>query len=352
MIAALLVLLAAPASAQSVQARVSSVMARAEIFILRQKGKDAREIAALDRRAELLHSELKPLGWKAVPALAACAKDLKRVMKVRLLATSFLALTADPSALAPLEDILLDEDEDPIIRSLAAQSLPGLGASNTSVANGLCAVLGQKDLPEDVARAALLPLARLGCPEPSALVRLARSAGPRPRGRALATIVTPALRALGRSRGLDSGQAILDLVSYFPALGEARAEAIAAFDARRVELATWQAPKAAPVALEALRSESEKPATMLVLIRVVRAFGPEHAAPALARFASHPDAEVLAETAEALAEYKRVEILPQLEAIVAGAMNDPRFSPKDARPDPAALLARLEKAVATLRLAR
>lgn len=328
---------------------VASVLARAETFIAAQKGKDARDIADLDRRAEGLYSELKPLGWKAVTALASAAKDRKHTLKARLLATSFLALTADPTALAPLEDILLDQDEDPIIRSMAAQSLPGLGASNPSVAGALCAVLDQKELPEDVTRAALLPLPRLGCPSPSALVRLARSAGPRPSGRPLATIVSPAIRALGHSRGLESGQAILELVSYFPALGEARAEAITALDARRVELATWQAPKAVPVALQALASESEKPATMLVLMRVMKTFGPEVAAPALARFASHPDAEVLAEIAEALADYKRVEALPQLEAIVAGAMNDPRFSPKDGRPDPAALLARLEKAVGILR---
>ena len=352
MIAVFLVLLASPVLAQSPEARVSSVMARAEKFISWQKGKDAREIANLDRRAEFLYRELKPLRWKAVPALTAAAKDRKHTLKARLLATSFLALTADPAALAPLEAILLDPEEEPVIRSLAAQSLPGLGASDRAVASALCGALEQKDLPEDVARAALLPLPRLGCPDPASLLRLARSAGPRPAEKSLHAIVRPAIRALGRSRGLESGKAVLSLVSYFPSLGPARAEAIAALDARRAELTTWQAPASLPVVVEALRSESDRPSAMLALVRVLRAFGPEAAGPEFLRLASHPDAEVLAEAAEALAEYKRVEVLPQLEKIVAGAMSDPRFSPKDGRPDPAALLARLEKAVAALRRAR
>jgi hypothetical protein len=73
---------------------------------------------------------------------------------------------------------------------------------------------------------------------------------------------------------------------------------------------------------------------------------------ALARLSHHPDAEVLASAAEALVVFKRVEAVPALESVVAGAMNDPRFSPKDGRPDPAASLARIEKALDALRRAR
>jgi hypothetical protein len=61
---------------------------------------------------------------------------------------------------------------------------------------------------------------------------------------------------------------------------------------------------------------------------------------------------VLAKAAEAMVVFKRVEAIPALDAVLAGAMRDPRFSPKEGRPDPSALLARLEKAVDALRRAR
>ncbi len=94
------------------------------------------------------------------------------------------------------------------------------------------------------------------------------------------------------------------------------------------------------------------PARMLTLVRLAADFGPE-LAPALARLARHPDAEVLVEAAEGLVRQKDRDAarraLPELEAVAAGALTDPRFSPKDGRPDPAVLLERLEKAVAALK---
>ena len=149
----------------------------------------------------------------------------------------------------------------------------------------------------------------------------------------------------------DKGRELLDLVAHFPARGEARAAAIKALDARRAEISTWLAPEALPVVAEALRSESDRADTMLPLIRLAVALGPD-AAPALSRLSDHPDAEVLAEAAEALVLFKRVEAIPDLEAVVAGAMRDPRFSPREGRPDPAASLARVEKALDALRRAR
>lgn len=350
MIAALLLALAAPLHAGTPAAAVADVMARAEKLVAAQKGKDAREIAELDREAESLSARLKPLGWKAVPALASAVKDLKRPPKVRLLAASFLALTADPTALPPLEDVLLDGEQPPFVRSLAAQSLSGLGAPDAAVRKGLCAALAQKDLPDEVLASALIPLARLGCPEPGPLERVARAYGPRPGEKEL-ILVRSAVAALGRSRGVESGKVLLGLVSYFPALGEPRAAAIMGLDARRAELALWLKPQALPVVVEALRSESERPDTMIPLVRFAAALGPE-ARDSLVRLARHPDAEVLAEAAEALAAAKAADALPALESVVAGAMSDPRFSPKEGRPDPAVSLARLEKAVAALRRAR
>ena len=242
MIAALLLALSVPASAQTPQAVVSRVMARAEKLVAAQKGKDAREIGDLDKRAEGLAKELKPLGWKAIPALAAAAQDLKRPAKVRLFATSYLALTADPLALAPLEDILLDPEQPDYVRSLAAQSVTGLGASDAAVRTVLCAAIKKEELPREVLAAAIIPLQRLGCPEPAALERVSRSFGPRPGGKDL-PLVSAALATLGKSLGPASGKALLSLVSYFPAREDARAAAIKALDARRADISNWLKPE-------------------------------------------------------------------------------------------------------------
>ncbi len=350
MIAALLLAFSLPVRAQPPEAVVARVLARAEKLVAAQKGKDAREIFDLDREAEGLSKELKPLGWKAVPALAAAAKDLKRPAKVRLLAVSFLGLTADPSALPPLSEVLLDPEQPAFVRSLAAQSLPGLGAHDAPVRTTLCLALAQEDLPREVLAESLIPLKRLGCPDAAALTRIARSFGPHPGEKDL-LVVSAALAVMSKSLGPDSGKAILALVSYFPARGPARAAAIAALDVRRADVSNWLKPETLPVVIEALRSESAQWETMIPLVRLAAALGPE-AEPALARLTKHPDAEVLAEVAEALAAAKHLESIPALDAVIAGAMNDPRFSPKEGRPDPAVSLARIEKAVAALRRAR
>jgi len=349
MIAALLLALALPAHAETPQAAVSRVMAKAQKLVAAENGKDAREIADRDHQAENLYKELKPFGWKAASALGAAAQDLKRPAKVRLFAASFLALVRDPAAAPPLEDILLNAEQDPGVRAMAAQSLPGQGASDAVVRGALCRALAQPELPREVLSETLIPASRLGCPEPAALTRIARSFGARP-GEKDIPLVAASIAALGRSRGADSGKALLALISYFPPLGAPRAAAIAALDSRRVEIANWLAPEALPVVTEALRSETDRWDTMIPLIHLASALGPE-AAPALSHLSRHPDPEVLAEAAEALVPFKRVEAIPALESVVAGAMNDPRFSPKDGRPDPAVSLARIEKAVAALRRA-
>jgi hypothetical protein len=90
---------------------------------------------------------------------------------------------------------------------------------------------------------------------------------------------------------------------------------------------------------------------MLILVRLADALGPE-ADGMLVPLASHPDAEILADAAEALARRKAAAALPALEAVVAGAINDPRFAPKPGRPDPAKLLARIDAAAQILRAAK
>lgn len=351
MIAALLLALVLPLhAAESIEAVVKRVVVKTEKLMAAQKGKDAREIRDLDREAEGLYAQVKPLGWKAAPALGKAVQDLKLHTKTRLVITSFLGLIRDPAAFPPLEDILLNKEQAPVVRASAAQSLPGQGAPDAAVSTVLCSVLAAPELPREVLAESLLTLSRLGCVDTASLAKIARSFGPRPSAKDL-PLAQAALSALGRSRGRESGLQILALIGYFPPQGEVRAAAITALDARRAEIATWLASDALPVVSEALRSESERWDTMLPLVRLAAALGPE-GGKALSRLTRHPDAEVLAEAAEALVVFKDVEAIPALEAVVAGAMNDPRFSPKEGRPDPAVSLARLEKAVAALRRAR
>jgi hypothetical protein len=144
---------------------------------------------------------------------------------------------------------------------------------------------------------------------------------------------------------------LLVLAQYFPSGTPARAAAVAALASRQAELVTALAPQALPVVRELLRSETGEPATMLVLVRLADAFGPEADA-MLLPLASHPDAEVLAAAAEALARRKAVAALPALDAVLAHPLEDPRFGPLPGRPDPAALLARIEAAAAALRRIR
>ncbi|MDE2144197.1 MAG: hypothetical protein KGJ84_17450, partial [Elusimicrobia bacterium] len=126
--------------------------------------------------------------------------------------------------------------------------------------------------------------------------------------------------------------------------------AVAALGEHRDDLATALKREAFPAIRDALRSESAEPASMVVLIRLADAFGPEADA-LLLPLASHPDAEVLA-AAEALARRRLIAAPPALEKIQDGALSDPRYAPKPGRPDPAELLSRLEGAVAALRRAR
>lgn len=350
MILALLLAFQVPVHAQTPAVAVARTLARVEAIVASQKSKDAREIAALDRQALGFSRDIVPFGWRAVAALTAAVKDAKRPAKVRFLAATYLGMLNDPAAFAPLSEILLDPTQDASLRALAAQSLSGLGAPDAAVRRALCAVVAEENLPREVLNDALVGLATLGCQDASPLTRIARAYGPRPSARDLAT-VRHALAVLGRSRGIESGRSLLALTAYFPPRDHARAAAIDALDARRYELSAWLKPETLPIVTEALRSESERTATMLALVRVARALGRE-SAPVLARLISHPDAEVLAVTSEVLAEFKYTDAVPGLEAAIAGALSDPRFSPKEGRPDPAQLLARVEKSVELLRRAR
>lgn len=332
---------------ETASAAVARVMARVERSMAAERGKDARDIARIDKETEALGRELAPFGWKATEPLAAYARDLKKPPKVRLFATTFLILTRDPAAHKPLTAILLDAEQDADVRSAAAQGLGALDLPPEPARKSLCAALALPDPPRGLVDDVLVPVSRLGCADPAPLERAARAYGPRPSERDQET-VRRATAALGRSRGEAPARALLGLLGYFPARGGARAAVIAALPGKKLELTGLLAKESWPVLRDALRSETDERASMMILIPLAAEFR-ELGGEALLPFTAHPDAEVLAEAAQALAKLEYGRALAPLEAVAAGALSDPRFSPKEGRPDPARTLARIEKSVAALR---
>ena len=329
---------------------VHFAMARIDALVAQESGQDARVVAELDRRAEAEFKGIAPLGWRAAAPLGEAAQDQKRAPKSRLFAVVFLGRLHDVAAFEPLSNVLLDPGEDVDARLSAAQGVAALDAPPEAARKVLCAAVAQPDLPRAILDEALIALPRLGCPAPGPLERAARLFGPRPKDAALAD-VRRALDALAKSRGDEPVRRLFVLADYFPSRTPARAAVLSALATRQTDLATALAPQALPFVRDALRSETSEPATMLVLIRLADALGPDADA-LLVPLASHPDAEVLAAAAEALARRKAVAALPALEAVLAHPLDDPRFGPQPGRPDPAALLARIEAATASLRRTR
>ena len=340
-------LLAAPARAETAAAAVERVMGRVDKGVAAARGKDAREIAESDKRLAALGRELIPFSVKAVEPLAGFARDLKKPPMVRLFATVFLGLAGGPAAHGPLTAILLNTEQDPDVRSAAAQGLGTLDLPHEAARKSLCTALALPGSPRNLIDDVLVPVSRLGCADFAPLERAARAYGPRPSGRDLET-VRRAAAALGRSRGEAPARALLRLLAYFPSRGGARAAVIAALPGKAPELTGLLAQESWPSLRDALRSETAETGSMLALIPLAAEF-PDFGGEALAPLTSHPDAEVLAETAQAMAKLRFAKALPALEAAVAGALSDPRFSPKEGRPDPARTLARIEDAVAALR---
>ncbi|HXS99318.1 MAG TPA: hypothetical protein VN915_01440 [Elusimicrobiota bacterium] len=329
---------------------VRLAMARIDALVAKETGRDAAVVAELDRKADAEFKGLAPLGWRAAAPLGEAAADKTRAPKTRFFAVVFLGELHDVAAFEPLSRVLLDEGADPEARLSAAQGVAALDAPPEAERKVLCAAVAQPELPRPVLDESLIALTRLGCPEPAPLERAARLFGPRPADADLAD-ARRALQALAKTRGEEPVRRLLVLSVYFPSGTPARAAAIDALAARQADLVSALAPQALSVVRGLLRAETADPATMLTLIRLADAFGPE-ADEMLVPLASHPDAEVLAAAAEALARRKAVAALPALEAVLAHPLDDPRFGPKPGRPDPAALLARIEAATAVLRRAR
>lgn len=343
---------ASAAPAPGAERDVAAAFARIRDLLAAQKGRHARDVAARDRRAFAAGEGLRRHGWRAVEPLAAIARDLRRPPKERLLAASFLGLSADPLAAPALEALLLDARQHPLVRAAAAESLGALPLPPELARRALTRALADPALPDAARDAALPALAGLGLSDPEPARRLARVLGARPRGRALEAARLNA-RALGRTRGAAALDGLLELLRLYPEDSAPRGEAIAALGRRHNELLAFRRDGAAKAAARALASERRDPTRLLVFVRLAAELGPEFAPP-LSRLALYyRDAEVAVECAEALLRFGdedwAARALPGLEAIELGPLADPPFSSAPGRPDPAALLTRLTKANAALR---
>lgn len=344
-------LLAFPAAAASPAADVEKAFTRIAALLVSQKGRHAGDIDALDRQALAEGEPLRRHGWRAVEPLAAVAADLRRPPKERLFAASFLARTGDPLAAGPLGDILIDAEQDAFVRGAAAESLAALPVTRATARRLLTAALADPLLPREALEPALTKASLTGLSDAETGRLLLRRLGPRPEGRSREA-ARLAVVALGRTYGAGAVDALLDLLRWYPADSALRGDVVSALAAKRRDLLTFRRAEARAPLEDALRSETAHPARMVLLARLGAEYGPE-LAPALARLSRHPDAEVLVEAAEGLVRQRdrdaARDALPAFEAAAAGALSDPRFSPKDGRPDPAALLARLERAIAALK---
>ena len=172
---ALLLALALPAFAADsprTNAAVAAVFEKIDALYKKQYDQDAGTITALDRQIESLAPAVTGFGWRAVSPLTPILQDRKRPLKIRLYALTFMGLTHDALALAPLKLLLQDPLESPILRSAAAENLPLLGLSREALRRAFCPLISEPGVPAAVLTPALIQLSSLGCDDALALERL------------------------------------------------------------------------------------------------------------------------------------------------------------------------------------
>jgi HEAT repeat protein len=308
---------------------------------------DARTIAGLDAQIESLSPMVLRWRWRAVAPLERILADRSRPVKERLYALAFLGLTHDPLALPPLKRLLLDPEAPAPLRCAAASDLTALDVSRQSVRTALCAALSQPALPEDVAQPALLDAAPLGCDDPAALEGWARRGGLRPEA-ARAHEAELAVSGLGNSRPIAAARALVRLLDFFPAGSSMKPLVLHALWQKRRDLPAFKAAASAALS-RTIREESGHPSIISAAVPVLAAVGSSDDVPLLRRLLAHPDAEVLTVAAEALAELQFFPARDDIAAILAHIHDDPRFAPAAGRPDPLALIPRLQAAQRRLR---
>lgn len=338
--------LAAPAARPAPDSDVARVFSEIEKLERSQRNDTLDAIREKDRRARALAPDVLRWGERAVGPLEAVARDPQKPPKTRLLAVSVMGMSRDPAAYGPLEAILLGTQFSDDLRSEAALGLGGLAVQNATRRASYCAALKQDDLPPQTLAAVLREAAKLGCDEPLALEKRARMLGLRPAGRD-AALAAQTLRALGRSFPPDASRALWRLFASYPTGSVQRREALEALLADPERLAALGSDNEANV-LRAMREEYSSPENAALAARLAAQVGTPRCAEALRRALRNGDPEVIAEAAEGLARLKTTEAIPELQAIVSGAVSDARFAPKPNRPRPAEQLARIEAALKRL----
>jgi HEAT repeat protein len=198
-----------------------------------------------------------------------------------------------------------------------------------------------------VARQVLPEAARLGCDETAVLEGWARRGGLRPAG-AGARQAELAIAALGNSRPIEAARALVRLLAFYPAGSALKPSVLHSLWQKRRDLPALREQASAALG-RTVRAESSHPIIVAAAVPVLAAVGSPQDVPLLRRLLSHPDAEVATAAAEALAELQFFPARDDIAAILARVDKDPRFSPAPGRPDPLALITRLQAALGRLR---
>ena len=323
---------------------VGAIFSEIERLERSEDDQTADVVRARDRHAEKLAPEVLRWGRRAVAPLLALARDASKTAKTRLLAVSTAGLVRDPGAFLALRAFMLDDGQPDGLRAQAALGLAGLPVSRAARSEAFCAALDRPAAGPELRRQALLQAAELGCRDPDVLERAAKSYGDRPEP-AQAELAACAVRGLGAGYGLEPARALWRLYAFFPGGSALRREALLALDRKRAALRAL--PETEHDALSALSASSGTP-DAAVAARLVGAVGTPRCVKALERALRDPDAEVVAQAAESLAQLKDKSAAPALRRILAGAIHDERFAPRPGRADPAKLLARIQAAAEAL----
>lgn len=329
-------------------ASLDAPLAQIETLARQQLNKPADEARALDRQIFALGPAIKAAGPAAAAPLEALARDEKKLPKTRVWAVNFLALLEDPAAFRPLSSLALDTKLPELVRAQAMSGLATTGVSHQALRRPVCAALAQKDLPAHELAEALLLASKTGCDDPKILARRAKDQGSSPAKDPPARLAKLAIEALAVSQKADAARELLALHGFYKPRAPQRGLTLSALLAQRENLKLLRA-QAVSFACATLGEEADAPDNALAALKLIVDLNAKECAKPLLRALKNPDAEVVAADAEALADLGINEAKPRLSDLLDKAISDERFAPRPGKPEPRALLARIERALIRLR---
>lgn len=305
--------------------------------------------AAIERRVKAFKPLVLRWGAAGVPVLGEIARDKKRARKTRLWALSFASLTGDPGAFPALEATLLDRDEHPDLREAAASyiaALPPEAASPARRRRTLCAPLSEENLPRTLVIELAHHAARFGCGEIDAVAARAREFGHRPEGldgRAARDLIG----ALADSADGRAVEVLAGLLAHYPALSPQRVAILRALLGRR----EVPPPSSAALIRQALSDDRKSKPASILGIRLLSKMKDDLSTGLFIQELAHPEPEVVAEAAKALASGGAKNGIPAIEDVLYNIIDDPRFAPAPGR-DPADLVNQIQSALTALKAAQ